>query len=112
MVRQQDQVFRVDGEEFMVVLPGAHFNAAQQTADRLHRQVEGTVLSGNLRLTVPCGIATPPPGPAKPSAVCCGVPTRRFTRPRPTAAIGSSPRESGKLVISPVGPASRRRQRH
>ena len=62
VVREQDQVFRVGGEEFMVVLPGADFSAARQTADRLRRQVEGTVFSGNLRLTVSCGIATPRPG--------------------------------------------------
>lgn len=57
VVRENDHVFRIGGEEFMVVLPGADLPAAQQTAERLRRDVEATMFSGRLQLTVSCGVA-------------------------------------------------------
>jgi diguanylate cyclase (GGDEF)-like protein len=60
-LRAFDLAYRVGGEEFLVLLPGAGFSEAIDVARLLCRSVEAEVVEG-LRVTVSCGVAASRPG--------------------------------------------------
>lgn len=60
-VRPFDKVFRIGGEEFVAILPGADSFGAVDVAERLREVIASTCFetgSGNLNLTVSIGVAT------------------------------------------------------
>jgi diguanylate cyclase (GGDEF)-like protein/putative nucleotidyltransferase with HDIG domain len=57
-VRGNDNVFRVGGEEFCVVLPGIELSGAHQVAERLRRSV--SAIDSALPVTVSLGVASYP----------------------------------------------------
>jgi diguanylate cyclase (GGDEF)-like protein len=60
-LRAFDLVYRVGGEEFLVLLPGAGFEEGMNVARLLCRSVEAEVVEG-LRVTISCGVAASHPG--------------------------------------------------
>jgi diguanylate cyclase (GGDEF)-like protein len=59
-VRTIDKVFRIGGEEFSILLPGADQLAAAGAAERLRRAVETQDIvteQGNIRITISLGLA-------------------------------------------------------
>lgn len=61
-VRDEDQVFRYGGEEFVIVLPEHQITAAQTLAERVRRTVEAFGEQTGLGTTVSLGIAELQPG--------------------------------------------------
>jgi diguanylate cyclase (GGDEF)-like protein len=61
-LRAFDLAYRIGGEEFLVVLPGAGMQDAADVAERLRLAVELSP-AGGLRLTMSFGVATSSPGP-------------------------------------------------
>jgi diguanylate cyclase (GGDEF)-like protein len=60
-LRAFDLVYRVGGEEFLVLLPGAQLSEAVEVARQLCRSVEAKEVDG-LRVTISCGVAASEPG--------------------------------------------------
>ncbi|MFA7438701.1 diguanylate cyclase [Castellaniella sp.] len=70
VVRMDDTVFRVGGEEFLVLLPDADVHRAAQLAERLKAHLAGQpLLPDGLRLTVSAGVADWQPGSSVPAAI-------------------------------------------
>jgi diguanylate cyclase (GGDEF)-like protein len=55
-LRNFELLYRLGGEEFLVVLPGVHLSAGARLAERLRQAVEQARLAG-LRLTISLGVA-------------------------------------------------------
>jgi diguanylate cyclase (GGDEF)-like protein len=54
-------MFRLGGEEFVVVLPGTGVSTAMAIAEQIRRRVENTLVNG-IRVTLSCGVAVGPEG--------------------------------------------------
>lgn len=61
-LRERDQPFRVGGEEFIVLLPGASQDASMDVAQRLRAAVAQTVIEGVGHVSISGGIALWTPG--------------------------------------------------
>ena len=86
-VRSHDIVCRYGGEEFALILPGtdgAQAMIVAETSAPGDREQQGLA---DGQVTISIGVASPQDVPSTMSASCSAPPTRRFTRPRPTAAI-------------------------
>ena len=57
-LRAFDLVYRVGGEEFVVMLPGATLDEGVQMAELLRHAIEQTAFSGDLRVTMSFGVAS------------------------------------------------------
>ncbi|MGQ7844347.1 diguanylate cyclase [Granulosicoccus sp. 3-233] len=57
MLRDEDAIFRMGGEEFTVVLKGANQCAATETAERLRQAVAAADFTGMCRITISIGVA-------------------------------------------------------
>jgi diguanylate cyclase (GGDEF)-like protein len=55
-LRSFELIYRLGGEEFLVVLPGANLDDGTEVAERLRKTVEAA-LSGGLELTVSFGVS-------------------------------------------------------
>lgn len=55
--RDRDLCFRVGGEEFLVLLPGASLKAARRVAERLRKTVSQTVFAENVHVSISVGVA-------------------------------------------------------
>ena len=71
LMRAQDLLARIGGEEFLIVLPQTDIRAARVRADALRRQIQGAPLiqtgpAGPVHLTISIGVAICPPGIALP----------------------------------------------
>jgi len=58
--RGMDRTARYGGDEFALILPGAHRHQAVQAADRLRRALEAMDVEGVGRMTASCGVAVFP----------------------------------------------------
>ncbi|BBP85930.1 MULTISPECIES: histidine kinase N-terminal 7TM domain-containing diguanylate cyclase [unclassified Pseudomonas] len=62
-LRSTDAVFRIGGEEFLLILPGADSDEAQQRLEAIRRELADTALAtriGELRVTLSAGLAVWP----------------------------------------------------
>jgi diguanylate cyclase (GGDEF)-like protein len=68
MLRKQlrafDLAYRIGGEEFLVLLPGADLEETAAMAERLRRGVEADTVGGGLRVTMSFGVSASSPGDA------------------------------------------------
>ena len=60
-LRRFELMFRLGGEEFVVVLPGTGVSTAMAIAEQIRRRVENTVVNG-ISVTLSCGVAVGPDG--------------------------------------------------
>jgi diguanylate cyclase (GGDEF)-like protein len=58
--RAEDVVCRIGGEEFAVILPGAHLGEAEVLAERLRRRIGTTSFQTAGRVTISAGVAAAP----------------------------------------------------
>lgn len=56
-LRQSDSVFRIGGDEFVVIAEGANLNDATQLAEEIRTKVETTELVPNASITISMGVA-------------------------------------------------------
>ncbi len=56
-LRAFDLAYRIGGEEFLVLLPGANFEQSLAMAERLRRGVEADTVGGGLHVTMSFGVA-------------------------------------------------------
>jgi len=56
-VRLEDSVVRYGGEEFLIVLPGAHADAAYETAERVRLSVRSAVNASGKPISISAGVA-------------------------------------------------------
>lgn len=56
-LRAFDLAYRIGGEEFLVLLPGANLEQSAEMAERLRRGVEAETVGGGLRLTMSFGVS-------------------------------------------------------
>ncbi len=63
-LRAYDLAYRLGGEEFLVLVPGAHQSQVESLAEELRAAVEAEPLAGGLRATISCGVAASRPGQA------------------------------------------------
>ncbi len=61
-LRAFDLAYRLGGEEFLVVLPGADASQAERLAERLREIIAGVHFSGDQRLTMSFGVSASPRG--------------------------------------------------
>ncbi len=61
-LRAFDLAYRLGGEEFLVVLPGADAQQAERLAERLREIIAGVEFSGDQRLTMSFGVSASPRG--------------------------------------------------
>ena len=61
-LRAFDLAYRLGGEEFLVVLPGADSHQAERLAERLREIIAGVEFSGQQRLTMSFGVSASPRG--------------------------------------------------
>jgi diguanylate cyclase (GGDEF)-like protein len=61
-LRAYDLAYRLGGEEFLVLLPGADLPQTQAIADQLRRAVEADTHGEGLLVTISCGAAASHPG--------------------------------------------------
>ncbi len=81
-LRAGDSIYRVGGEEILVMLPGAGHEDALEIAERLRVAVRERRPVGRTRSR--SASASPSPSPAWSTPTTCSpAPTRRSTRPRP-----------------------------
>lgn len=62
-VREEDIVYRFDGEEFVIVLPGASLDVARERAQEACRAIRALRIEtdkGSLHITLSAGVATFP----------------------------------------------------
>jgi diguanylate cyclase (GGDEF)-like protein len=62
-VRSYDQCFRLGGEEFLILLPGADVDASRKVAEKLRELVRSTPVAG-VPITLSLGVAASPVGSA------------------------------------------------
>jgi diguanylate cyclase (GGDEF)-like protein len=62
-VRSYDQCFRLGGEEFLILLPGADVDASRKVAEKLRELVRSTPIAG-VPITLSLGVAASPVGSA------------------------------------------------
>ena len=62
--RRSDLLFRIGGEEFVLLLPGAGRDDALRAAESLRKRIEGAELLAGERVTVSIGLAARAPGQA------------------------------------------------
>ena len=87
-MRSFELVYRMGGEEFLILLPGAGLDDALEVAERARAAI-ARAHPGGLPLTASLG-SPPPRPPACASSRCSAAPTRRCTAPRPRAATAWS----------------------
>ncbi|MHB8532806.1 MAG: GGDEF domain-containing protein [Solirubrobacteraceae bacterium] len=63
-LRAFDLAYRIGGEEFLVLVPGADLSQAAEMAEKLRRGVEADTVGGGLRVTMSFGVAASPEGGA------------------------------------------------
>ena len=63
-LRAFDLMYRLGGEEFLVLLPGAELEWAADLADHLRRTIEASPVGPGLRVTMSFGVSGSPPGEA------------------------------------------------
>ena len=56
-LRAYDLAYRLGGEEFLVLVPGAGQSHVDALAEQLRTAVEAEPLAGGLRVTISCGVA-------------------------------------------------------
>ncbi len=56
-LRAFDLAYRIGGEEFLVLLPGANLEQSSAMAERLRRGVEADTVGGGLRITMSFGVS-------------------------------------------------------
>jgi diguanylate cyclase (GGDEF)-like protein len=61
-LRAFDLAYRLGGEEFLVLLPGADLGQATAVAEQLREAVEGETLGGEIDVTISCGVGASSPG--------------------------------------------------
>ena len=75
MLRKQlrafDLAYRIGGEEFLVLLPGADLAQTAAMAERLRRGVAADTVGGGLRVTMSFGVSASRPGDAFDYAAVC-----------------------------------------
>ena len=59
-IRRIDMAFRYGGEEFTVILPEAHIDAAYKVAERIRKTIESETSARAMPITVSLGIANWP----------------------------------------------------
>jgi diguanylate cyclase (GGDEF)-like protein len=59
-LRAFDLAYRLGGEEFLILLPGADLAQAGAVAEQLRRAVESEPLGGGVPVTISCGVAASP----------------------------------------------------
>lgn len=59
-LRAFDLAYRIGGEEFLVLLPGADIEQSAAMAERLRRAVEADTVGGGLRVTMSFGVSASP----------------------------------------------------
>ena len=63
-LRAYDLAYRLGGEEFLVLVPGAEQSHVDALAEQLRAAVEAEPLAGGLRVTISCGVAASEAGEA------------------------------------------------
>jgi diguanylate cyclase (GGDEF)-like protein len=61
-LRAFDLAYRLGGEEFLVLLPGADLGQATAVAGQLREAVEGETIGGEIDVTISCGVGASSPG--------------------------------------------------
>lgn len=61
-LRAFDLVYRLGGEEFLVLLPGSDVEHAEERAERLREAVADASMTGDVRLTMSFGVSASAPG--------------------------------------------------
>jgi diguanylate cyclase (GGDEF)-like protein len=61
-LRAFDLAYRLGGEEFLVLLPGADLGEATAVAEQLREAVEGETIGGQTDVTISCGVGASTPG--------------------------------------------------
>jgi diguanylate cyclase (GGDEF)-like protein len=61
-VRRLDRVFRIGGDEFLLLLPDADLGAAQKVAEDLRARIAVSAIAGTAPVTVSIGLAVLQPG--------------------------------------------------
>jgi diguanylate cyclase (GGDEF)-like protein len=61
-MRAFELAYRLGGEEFLVLLPGATVNQARDLAERLRRAIEGTTFTEGTGVTISLGVSGSRPG--------------------------------------------------
>jgi diguanylate cyclase len=56
MLRESDRVFRIGGDEFVIIADGTDRDAAIQLTEKIRRTVEGTVIVAGRKLTISLGV--------------------------------------------------------
>ncbi len=59
-LRAFDLAYRIGGEEFLVLLPGANREQAEAMAERLRQGVQADTVGGGLRVTMSFGVSASP----------------------------------------------------
>ncbi len=60
-LRAYELAYRLGGEEFLLLLPGANSEEAERIAESVRSRVEEREHSGGITVTVSCGVSTPAP---------------------------------------------------
>jgi len=56
-LRAFDLAYRLGGEEFLILLPGAGLDSAEELAERLRTAISDEPLAGQVRVTMSFGVA-------------------------------------------------------
>ncbi len=56
-LRAYDLAYRIGGEEFLVLVPGADLTRAQAIAEQLRAVVDSQLLAGGIDVTISCGVS-------------------------------------------------------
>ena len=88
-LRSFELAYRLGGEEFLVLMPGASLAEARDVAERLRSNVTESA-PGGLRLTMSVGVASASGEDAPLRGAVPGAPMRRCSRPSARAATGWS----------------------
>jgi diguanylate cyclase (GGDEF)-like protein len=56
-LRAYDLAYRIGGEEFLVLLPGADLTQAEVIAEQLRSVVESEAVAGGIEVTISCGVS-------------------------------------------------------
>ncbi len=65
MLRHEDRVLRMGGEEFLILLPGAPLAAAAKVTERARQRIGALVFGADVRVTVSAGLAERGPGESR-----------------------------------------------